>query len=291
MTSDASAPAQSSVEDTPTLDRGETPSPASDHSFEQVVNFRDFGGHAAGDGRRVRTGALYRSANLASASPADQDRLRALAVQVALDLRRPSERQAQPSRWPEDATPRVIVSDHGADHNLPPHLRFLTETEDLTAAASRDYMISAYRRIPFEPAHIAMFRDAFHALAEGEAPLLVHCAAGKDRTGVFCALVLTALDVDYATLEVDYLETNNSPHLSTVLERFVKHMGVRLGRSVGADELMPMITVDAAYLEAAWSEITNRHGSIEAYMADSLGLTEAMRARLHDTLLEGDAKS
>lgn len=253
-------------------------------AFEQIFNFRDFGGVETRDGSHVRRGRLFRSANLARATEGDQARLRQLGVQVAVDLRRPSERAAEPSRWPEDAPPRFILSGDNDDRTLPPHLQYFAEGKPITADATRAYMLDAYKRIPFEDRHIAMFRDGFAALARDETPLLVHCAAGKDRTGVFCALVLRALDVDDAHIIHDYLLTNHTPQFEAIVQSAVKRFTKKFGRPLDADAVRPMIGVDEYYLNTAKAEMAAQSGSVDGYLTDVLGVDDALRRELRQVL-------
>ena len=152
--------------------------------FQALDNFRDYGDYAVGEtkvGMRVARGRLYRSAHQARVTEADLAQLAALNLSVVVDLRRPSERRDQPSRRPANWAGQVIESDHD-DGGEAPHITFL-KTADLTEDSGRAFMTGAYRRLPFEPAHIDLFSRYFRALAEGDGPVLIHCAAGKDRTG------------------------------------------------------------------------------------------------------------
>ena len=162
--------------------------------FDRILNFRDFGGWETTDGARIARGKLFRSASFHDASDADITKLNDMDLRFLVDLRRPEERAHEPNKWPSEAS-RVIVSDEGAGgQSLPPHLLALMQS-DLTPQSTRDYMTSLYREIPFDPRLIRLYRDWFAELAQGGAGV-IHCAAGKDRTGIGCALTLIALGVD-----------------------------------------------------------------------------------------------
>ncbi len=262
-----------------------TATPA-DFGLEQVANFRDFGGHALDGGARVKRGVLFRSANLFRATPADQAQLAALGMRVAVDLRRSSEREAEPSKWPAQAMPRIITSDDHEADRTPLHLKYLQSDGPITAEATHAYMLSAYKRIPFEGRYIAMFRAGFEALAADETPFLVHCAAGKDRTGVFCALVLHVLGVAAADIQRDYLRTNDAPDFERRLTAATLRFSKRFNRELDAAAVRPIMGVDGAYLDSAHAEMADRCGSVSQYVSDVLELDAAFAQRLRAALVE-----
>lgn len=255
--------------------------------LEGVFNFRDFGGYAVMGGQ-VKRGMLFRSANLHRATAADQEKLQALGLAVVVDLRRAGERASEPSAWSAQTQPRVIDSDEGHADAAPPHLKALLAAEEVSADKMRDYMLDIYVRMPFEARHRALFSGAFAALAAQETPALVHCAAGKDRTGVLCALVLHALGVSREDVFADYALTNDAIASSGVLEKAIARFSKRLGRPLTADQLRPMAGVEPAYLEAALEEIERRSGSLGDYLRESLGVSEQAQAAIRSHLVAED---
>ena len=193
--------------------------------LEGVRNFRDFGGYVTLSGEKVRQGQLFRSAHFAEATDGDIARISALGVKIVCDLRRPEERKAQACRWPDaDCETRLLASDEGGLDEAP-HLAFL-RSGDLSPAAVMAFMRGLYAEIPFDARYVALFKAFFRNLAEGEGPALVHCAAGKDRTGILCALTLIALDVSEEIVFADYELTNKAVDLESrlplVRERFAE---------------------------------------------------------------------
>ncbi len=254
--------------------------------LEGVYNFRDFGGYATRDGVRVRQRKLYRSAHLARASDADRDVVRDLGIKLVVDLRRPSERSHEPSRWHDDATPSIIASPGGDEESLPPHMVFLKETPSPTPQQMRDYMVATYRRLPYDDRHVAMFSEMFARLADGESPLLIHCAAGKDRTGIACALILHALGVDEDLILADYVLTNQAMSIDGIVKQSAERISRKIGRPISADQLRPMAEVDARYLAAAFDEMATRDGGLDAYLDAVLRVDSETRRRLREHLVE-----
>lgn len=253
-------------------------------AFEAVYNFRDFGGYPAGPGARVAKGRLYRSAHIARATESDFQRIRGMGIAVAVDLRRTGEREAEPCNWPGEGITRVIATDIGERGALPPHLQFLRDTGMVTAEVVREHMLDTYRRLPFDDRYVELFSETFRTLAAGETPLLVHCAAGKDRTGVLCALIQDALGVARDDIFDDYALTNQAVHLEGILKQAAGRFSKRVGRTVDPEDLRPMVGVETPYLEAAFAVIESEAGSTAAYVTDVLKMDAdalgAMRAHL-----------
>jgi len=251
--------------------------------FERVLNFRDFGGWETADGAKVARGKLWRSAAFSDASDADIARLNAMDVRFLVDLRRPEERRHEPNKWPGETT-RVFVNDEGAEGvALPPHLVALLQS-DLTPKSTYDYMMSLYEEIPFDPRLIKLYRDWFAELGEGGAGV-IHCAAGKDRTGIGCALTLIALGVDEETVFADYEFTNAAVDLEKRMPKIQARMEERLGRKLDSASLRPMLGVEVDYLRNALDAIEARYGSALAYMEQQLGVGARERAALQAKLL------
>jgi protein-tyrosine phosphatase len=253
--------------------------------FDRILNFRDFGGWETADGAKVTRGKLYRSASFHDATDADIDKLNAMDLRFLVDLRRAEERAHEPSRWSSESC-RVIFNEEGVGSGptLPPHLVALLQS-DLTPQATRNYMTSLYREIPYDPRLIRLYRDWFAELGEGGAGV-IHCAAGKDRTGIACALTLLALGVDEDAVFADYEFTNQAVDLERRMPRIQERMEERLSRKLDPEALRPMLGVELGYLHATLDEIKTRHGSVLKYLEEVLSVggraRDALRERLAD---------
>ncbi len=251
--------------------------------FERVLNFRDFGGWETADGGKVARGKLFRSAAFSDASEADIARLDAMDMKFLVDLRRPEERRHEPNRWPGQTT-RVFINDTGAEGvALPPHLVALLQS-DLSAQSTYDYMMSLYQEIPFDPRLISLYSDWFREVGEGGVGV-IHCAAGKDRTGIACALTLLALGVDEETVFADYEFTNAAVDLEKRMPKIQARMEERLGRKLKSSALRPMLGVHVDYLRTALDAIEAQYGSALDYMERELGVGAPQRAVLREKLI------
>lgn len=252
------------------------------HPFEAIDNFRDYGGYSSAAGRRIAPGRLYRSAHHAKASEADLARLRGLGIVGIVDLRRPSERAWQPSRRCEGFRAVLVESEHD-DGGEAPHITFLKEA-DLTEASGRAFMVNTYGRLPFEPAHLDLFARYFRLLADTDGPVLIHCAAGKDRTGLLAALTHQVLGVSRDDMLDDYLLTNTAVDLEGRAPEIGQQLERMTGRKASHGAIVAFMGVEAAYLDAAFRAMDEAHGSVDGYLQDALGMTTAMRDRIADRL-------
>lgn len=256
--------------------------PSRIHRFDALDNFRDYGDYATSAGRRVAGGRLFRSAHQAQASDADLERLAALRIGAVVDLRRPSERRRQPSRRPAGFSAVVIESGFD-DGGEAPHLTFL-RTAELTPDSGRRFMTDTYRALPFEAAHLDLFARYFRVLADAEAPVLIHCAAGKDRTGLLAALTHGLMGVHADDMIEDYLLTNTAVDLEARAPGIARQLEATTGRPVAHDAVVAFLGVEPVYLETALAEIADRFGSVDGYLEQALGVDAALRDRIGQRL-------
>ncbi len=261
--------------------------PAAEPMIAGLPNLRDVGGHRTRDGGRVRTGLVYRSVDLSRLDPPAVADLGRLGIRTVFDLRTAAERTSQPDRLPPGSA--YVVADIAGDSDGKSPADFATLFED-PAAASRalgggraaTLFVDVYREFVHLDSARAGYRRLFDALAGGTStPALVHCTTGKDRTGWAAAALLLFLGVPEDAVMEDYLLSG--PGLVPVVEPIIDAFAARGG---DPELLRPLLGVRPAYLEAALDEVRRRHGSIEAYVADGLGIDARARAALRSALVE-----
>lgn len=245
------------------------------HRFDGLENFRDYGDYATAAGRGLRAGRLFRSGHHAALSDGDLERIGALGLGTVVDLRRPGERLRQPSRRPAGFDGAVLESDHGETGDAP-HIVFL-KTSELTPDSGRRFMTSTYARLPFEPAHLELFARYFRALGESDRPVLIHCAAGKDRTGLLAALTHRLLGVSPDDVLADYMLTNTAVDLDARAPAIARQLETLTGRAPAHDGVVAFLGVEEAYLATAFTAIDERYGGLDAYLEQALGVDAALR--------------
>ena len=251
--------------------------------FDGVRNFRDFGGYTSRHGGNVKRGLLFRSGHYGEATEADLEKIAGLGIHLQADLRRPDEREKQPGKW---SAPNTLTHDGGRETDAP-HTRFLTQLE-VDAGSADGWMNDYYRLAPYKPHHTELFSDWFRQLAglEGDAAGVVNCAAGKDRTGILCALTHHVLGVGEQDIRADYNLTNEAVNVSLFLPDAAKYFNDMLGKHHDVEVYRPFLGVRLHYLETAVATITANSGSIDAYLSDTLFVDDAMQTAIRERLID-----
>jgi protein-tyrosine phosphatase len=245
-------------------------------SLRSAPNFRDLGGIRTADGRSLRPGLVYRSGVLDLLDDREVSHLRALGVATVVDLRADDERAARVNRLPAGVEDRHRpVTDVSAHPQTIMERIARGDTEGLGAP-----MLLAGNR-HFVEAQAARFGGVVRELVDPVThAVVVHCTAGKDRTGFAVAALLWTLGVDHETVIADYLETNHRMH-----ERQEQTLTDAAARGIDVRPLEEMMRVRRDYLEAAIDEIDVRYGSIDAFVRDGLGVDDELRVAARDRLL------
>lgn len=252
-------------------------------TLEGGCNFRDLGGYRTRDGRKLLWGKIYRTGVLSYFTANDQSQLEQLGVRAICDLRRLEEREREPTRWPDSNTQHLSWDDGSA----PPMVRVFAVNHPDTAIGMRATMIDLYRALPAWMA--PRLRGMFERIAQGDVPLLVHCAAGKDRTGIAIALLLAVLDVPHEIIVEDYMLTNDAGDFEQfILSRQQSRLGLATVNhpllTLREDVRRVLFAADADYLQGAFDQMTHDHGSIEGFL-QAHGIDAAMQRKVQSTLL------
>ncbi|MDT0303641.1 tyrosine-protein phosphatase [Streptomonospora wellingtoniae] len=247
-------------------------------------NFRDLGGHATLGGGRIRPGVVFRSDALDRVDSADMCTLEQAGVRRVIDLRTSFERESRPDRLPEGAD--HVVLDVQGDHSTGADLvRVLTEpgrarTVFGDGGATR-FMHEVNRVLVSAEDARAGYAAMVRHIAAGPGASVVHCTAGKDRTGWAAALLLEMLGVPRETVFADYLASND--RLVRIRE-LTREACERSG--VDPAIVAPMTECRRAYLEDSYAEVERVFGTFDDYVRDGLGLDRATVDGLRDRMLE-----
>jgi protein-tyrosine phosphatase len=237
-----------------------------DHLFSQVFNFRDVGGLIGSNGRPVKWRTLFRSDSLHGLTELDRQAFSALGVRTVLDLRRPYEveRDGRVPDW-DGLSWRHVHPDHREWTETP-----LREGQELGRYLADRYLDLAEEGVEGLTAAVSLIAD------QDSAPVVVHCLAGKDRTGVVCALTLSLLGVSDVDIATDYALSTKG------LERW--HAWLRTERPDEVKAIPPGYRSPAEAMLLFLQDLRGQYGSVSGYLTGAGGLDpariEALRAHL-----------
>lgn len=240
------------------------------------VNFRDLGGYRTAGGRAVRWGQVYRAGSLAELSDDDVAALGALGLRLVCDLRSPDEVARRPDRLPPGASydHRPIVGEVGRLRRVVTLYRKRHRVQELLEEVYRVMLdqnsatFAAVLRLAADPAN---------------RPLVIHCTAGKDRTGLVAALLLLALGVPEETVVADYTLSNLA--FEVLAGRMRPEMSRLYSFGFGEVQLRPFLLAEARTLRGALAYLRHRYGSLDWYFQRA-GLDDVVVERLRAELLE-----
>jgi protein-tyrosine phosphatase len=232
-------------------------------------NFRDLGGYPAHGGRRLRWRLLYRSEHLGDLTPGDHAVLAERGIVEAIDFRGLGERSATPYDVPGLRQHSLAIEPVVVQRMQ----ELMASRRSLDVPLVAELMQDLYRALVEEQA--ARFAEFFERLLAAEGAVVFHCTAGKDRTGVAAALLLLALGVPMDAVRRDYLLTN---------ELYRPPLPAR--SPFAPDVLRVLWGVRDDFLDAALQAIDDRHGGVQRYLRERVGLSEAALEALARRFLE-----
>ena len=253
-----------------------------------VLNFREVGGIATVDGHVVRHGMVFRSAELSHLTPEDFSAATPLHIRFIFDLRTDAERIANPTHWTEPS-PTIVPISVGFAANEPQS----TAMRRLFAGGMDSlHVTEAMRNMTVQIAldGAAAIGQVLHDIAMGDEPALIHCTAGKDRTGVVTGVLLRILGVPLESIYADYVQSNDA--VPAEMAHFKAMAGSAPAGAANplaalpVDSIKVLMGVDRSYLEAAFAAMDAKYGSFDNYVSKGLMLTPSDVSGLRSRLLE-----
>ena len=260
-------------------------------TLETVVpNFRDAGGLATVSGRSMRTGVVYRSSSLFDVSPAAQEALLAIGVSDVFDLRTTAEAEHRPDSLPADITLTVddVLADRprsgaaGVASLINEHVD-RASVDDINASIgggrAKATMLETYRHLVTLPSAHRGYRGLLTGVTSSAGASVIHCTAGKDRSGWAIVVLQLVAGVGMDDILDDYLLSNEPMRRAygPMMEAFAAEGG-------DAESLSHMMLVEPEYLDQALSLMHSQFGDLEGYLVTGLGMEtleiDLLRARL-----------
>jgi protein-tyrosine phosphatase len=241
-----------------------------DLGLSECLNARDVGGLPLAGGGRTRRGVLLRSDALLTLSPIDAERLARLPLTTVIDLRQPDERERHPSALLGQAHLRVF------------HVEIWQPIHDAGRAPADPWDLAALYEAALDHAAPA-FARAVDIVSQAPGATLVHCTAGKDRTGLLAALVLEAVGVDRGAVIDDYTLTHERIH--PLRERLLVDAEAR---GIARRDFARLLGASAVTLAGALAYLDVRFGGACAYLRRA-GVAEPTLGRLRARLVDGTA--
>jgi protein-tyrosine phosphatase len=249
--------------------------------LKTAVNLRDIGGYPTADGRHVKWGQVYRSGTLNELSTEDVSVLAKLGLTAICDLRSAEEVAASP----EDA------GRFGAQYHYLPVQINRNSIRQLQAmlfqpSSLNEIMRASYNDVMLE-SNAELIGNILRQMTDESAlPILFHCTAGKDRTGVIAAVLLATLGVPDDIIAADYALSNKFYHrfreyMSVMVLKKVRWFGVSL------DALHPFMVADGSMMSDMLVNLRQKYGTIDTYLTTRAGLTAGEVAQLRQNLIEG----
>lgn len=228
-----------------------------------AYNFRDLGGFRTAEGRYVKWGKLLRADELGYLTDADLNYLSSVPVTSVVDFRSQGEITETPNRIPASVQASYQYPLTSGDFDI-------TELIGLTPAQLDTVMMNMNISLITNTAYIEEFKKFFVLLQnETNLPLLYHCSAGKDRTGMATALILFSLGVDEDTIIEDYLASNI--YLSDKYEDYINNY----------PSLRPLFELKAEFLKAGINKIKEDYGTVQSYLVEVLDVDIRKMKRLY----------
>jgi protein-tyrosine phosphatase len=239
-------------------------------------NARDIGGYPTQQGGgKIRYGLVFRSDNLAKLTDADQQKLLTLKIGSVLDFRSPNEVKDSPDKLPPSIpATKLPVWDPNNDFYLIVNKAIAggPSAQEAVFGGGKNvqFMQDYYRWMVTDANSRAQFAAALNTIANSPTPILYHCTSGKDRTGWNTAILMSALGVPKGQIYQDYLASNDN--LAAGNQATIAYLQ-KQGLVTDPSLLLPIMGVQADYLDAAFDQVQKSYGSFDNFLSQGLGIS------------------
>lgn len=248
--------------------------------MKTLVNFRDIGGIKTQDGKEVVTGKLFRSGEIVNLSEEDKKEFtETYGIKTIIDFRGEQEVVERP----DDTLPGVSYLNIDIMRDSKGNTSSFDDLVEATQS-SKEQMEKIYYDIVTTESGRHGYKEFLETIVKDDEPIIFHCFAGKDRTGLGAALILGLLGVSEEDIKRDYLKTNEQRREANA--QIVAELRAKGMTEEQLEEILVMMTVDLSYLEVARDAITENYGSLEDYVYNGLGVEPSVIAKLKQLYLK-----
>ncbi len=252
--------------------------PAKDHlSLRSVLNFRDIGGIAISGGKQFRKKLIFRSANPDNINRGDISRLHGLGIRTIIDLRAPDESKNKRKKIDGIETISLPLDfERVTRERLIPYFYRKNSHEIIADISNSIYLEILDATVP-------LFRQLVEIILSPERiPVLIHCQAGKDRTGIICSLIHMSAGTGREEIIHDFMLSNEAL-IPYYRRKLMKRKILTLG-FFPADRVLYAITVRQRNIESVMDRVEFYYGGIEGYL-DHSGINMAQLDKLKERLV------
>ena len=249
--------------------------------FEKVTNFRDLGGIKTQDGRMVKWGRIFRSGNLSGLKKNEFDKFKDLDIQTIYDLRTSHEIDGKEDRLPVE-TKYIHAPTVKDNEGQIAQLRAKVIAGKISEMEAREQTAAFYKDAV--SLNVGSLRDIIGQIAGSEQPVLYHCSAGKDRTGIVSALILSILNVDRKTIMDEYLMSNYYRTKKTEKLLGKARLAKIIKPRMNLKAIEVFMTVDAAFMNAVFEVIDKQYGGTDKFIENQLQINQETRNRIINSL-------
>ena len=242
--------------------------------IKRVTNFRTIGNIKNSDGRILKEGKFYRSAHLHKLKKKSIKTLENLGIKKIIDLRNSKEISQKPDVIPQNVDYKNYSAFEDEGDQLDQAKKLVLKGK-VKGSDADHRMLDFYKTYAAENPEI--IKKIIHEILDSEDPVLYHCTAGKDRTGIITALILTILKFDRTKIDNDYLLSNNYRKKLVRKRLHLAHNLHFIYPKMDLNVIEKLSWVEKDYLEAAFLEINKKYGSIDIYIHQNLGISENKR--------------
>jgi len=245
--------------------------------FKKIDNFRDIGGLPTKDGNTVKWGKIYRSDNLSKLKTSEFNKFNNLNIQTVFDLRTATEIKGKNDNLP-NGVKYVHASLVEDDADVINQMRGKVLRGEISDEQSVVLMQDLYTSIISD--NIPMLRQFINQVLDADAPVLYHCSAGKDRTGITTVLILSILNVDRQTIINEYLMSDyyRRQRVESILSK--AKIAKIVKPHIGLKAIQNFMSVDKRYIQTAFDEIDTKYGGMDNFIRNQLGISDARRKEL-----------